>query len=211
VSCVDALPWAVVPAWHTLQLLLNGSELSEAALRAAVHVMPAAAIAPTAFTSASAALAAAAPPRAPHRLEWRVTLPPYGSALLSLQLRRPLLPVEDLPSDASRGLDLGAAAVRYRVHRPAARPAAAAAATAAAPGSIPAAAEAPRLLFTESALLQLPLADQSMPFNVISLTSTLVALFAGSMFNLLTRRHSPHGGGRAPIAEKAGRTPDLIK
>ena len=203
-SCVDALPWAVVPAWHTLQLLLNGSELSEAALRAAVHLTPAAAAAP-------AALAAAAPPRAPHRLEWRVTLPPYGSALLSLQLRRPLLPVEDLPSDASRGLDLGAAAVRYRVHRPAARPAAAAAATAAAPGSIPAAAEAPRLLFTESALLQLPLADQSMPFNVISLTSTLVALFAGSMFNLLTRRHSPHGGGRAPIAEKAGRTPDLIK
>ena len=196
-SCVDALPWAVVPAWHTLQLLLNGSELSEAALRAAVHLTPAAAAAP-------AALAAAAPPRAPHRLEWRVTLPPYGSALLSLQLRRPLLPVEVLPSDASRGLDLGAAAVRYRVHRPAARPTAAAAA--ATPGSIPAAAEAPRLLFTESALLQLPLADQSMPFNVISLTSTLVALFAGSMFNLLTRRHMPHGG-RAPVAEKAGRTP----
>ena len=187
-----------MPAWHTLQLLLNGSELSEAALRAAVHLTPAAAAAP-------AALAAAAPPRAPHRLEWRVTLPPYGSALLSLQLRRPLLPVEVLPSDASRGLDLGAAAVRYRVHRPAARPTAAAAA--AAPGSIPAAvAEAPRLLFTESALLQLPLADQSMPFNVISLTSTLVALFAGSMFNLLTRRHMPHGG-RAPVAEKAGRTP----
>ena len=136
-----------------------------------------------------------------------VTLPPYGSALLSLQLRRPLLPVEDLPSDASRGLDLGAAAVRYRVHRPAARPTAAAAA--AAPGSIPAAAEAPRLLFTESALLQLPLADQSMPFNVISLTSTLVALFAGSMFNLLTRRHSPHGG-RAPVADESGRTPDCI-
>lgn len=135
-----------------------------------------------------------------------MTLPPYGSALLSLQLRRPLLPVEALPSDASRGLDLGAAAVRYRVHvahRPAARPTAAAAA--AAPGSIPAAAEAPRLLFTESALLQLPLADQSMPFNVISLTSTIVALFAGSMFNLLTRRHMPHGG-RAPVAEKAGRT-----
>ena len=198
-SCADALPWAVVPAWHTLQLLLNGSELSEAALRAAVHLTPTAAAAP-------AALAAAAPPRAPHRLEWRVTLPPYGSALLSLQLRRPLLPVEALPSDASRGLDLGAAAVRYRVHvahRPAARPTAAAAA--AAPGSIPAAAEAPRLLFTESALLQLPLADQSMPFNVISLTSTIVALFAGSMFNLLTRRHMPHGG-RAPVAEKAGRT-----
>ena len=71
---------------------------------------------------------------------------------------------------------------------------------------LPAAAEAPRLLFTESALLQLPLADQSMPFNVISLTSTLVALFAGSMFNLLTRRHTPHGG-RAPVAERQGEKP----
>ena len=200
-SCADALPWAAVPAWHTLQLLLNGSELAEASLRAAVRLMPA----------APPALSPAVPPRAPHRLEWRVTLPPYGSALLSLQLRRPLLPVELLPSDASRGLDLGAAAVRYRVHRPTGQPAAAAAAAAAAaPGSMPAAAEAPRLLFTESALLQLPLADQSMPFNVISLTSTLVALFAGSMFNLLTRRHTPHGG-RAPVAErqgeKAGRAP----
>ena len=183
-SCADALPWAAVPAWHTLQLLLNGSELAEASLRAAVRLMPA----------APPALSPAVPPRAPHRLEWRVTLPPYGSALLSLQLRRPLLPVELLPSDASRGLDLGAAAVRYRVHRPTGQPAAAAAAAPApAPGSTPAAAEAPRLLFTESALLQLPLADQSMPFNVISLTSTLVALFAGSMFNLLTRRHTPHG------------------
>ena len=194
-SCADALPWAAVPAWHTLQLLLNGSELAEASLRAAVRLMPA----------APPALSPAAPPRAPHRLEWRVTLPPYGSALLSLQLRRPLLPVELLPSDASRGLDLGAAAVRYRVRRPTGQPAAAAAASAApAPGSMPAAAEAPRLLFTESALLQLPLADQSMPFNVISLTSTLVALFAGSMFNLLTRRHTPHGG-RAPVAERQGK------
>ena len=51
-----------------------------------------------------------------------------------------------------------------------------------------------RLLFTESALLMLPLADQSMPYNVISITGTLVALFSGSMFNLLTRR----GGGRPP-------------
>ena len=194
-SCADALPWAAVPAWHTLQLLLNGSELAEASLRAAVRLMPA----------APPALSPAAPPRAPHRLEWRVTLLPYGSALLSLQLRRPLLPVELLPSDASRGLDLGAAAVRYRVRRPTGQPAAAAAASAApAPGSMPAAAEAPRLLFTESALLQLPLADQSMPFNVISLTSTLVALFAGSMFNLLTRRHTPHGG-RAPVAERQGK------
>jgi len=202
VSCADALPWAAVPAWHTLQLLLNGSELAEASLRAAVRLMPA----------APPALSPAVPPRAPHRLEWRVTLPPYGSALLSLQLRRPLLPVELLPSDASRGLDLSAAAVRYRVHRPTGQPAAAAAAAATAaaaaapapaPDSTPAAAEAPRLLFTESALLQLPLADQSMPFNVISLTSTLVALFAGSMFNLLTRRHTPHGA-RAPVAERQG-------
>ena len=45
----------------------------------------------------------------------------------------------------------------------------------------------------------LPLADQSMPYNVISITGTLVALFSGSMFNLLTR----HGGGRPPHAPAA--------
>lgn len=41
---------------------------------------------------------------------------------------------------------------------------------------------------TTSLLLSLPTPDFSMPYNVIILTCTVVALCFGSMFNLLSRR-----------------------
>ncbi|CAG8586223.1 8487_t:CDS:1, partial [Racocetra persica] len=36
-------------------------------------------------------------------------------------------------------------------------------------------------------LVSLPTPDFSMPYNVITLTCTVIALFFGSMFNLMTR------------------------
>ena len=191
IAYADALPHAVAPFWHTLRVELNGSALSAAAAAAAVRIAPAAAAAAAhAAPSAAAGAAAARPPRAPHRLEWRLTLPPFTSAQLTLQFERPLLPVDALPADASRGLDLGAAAVRHR-----------AAPLPASPGGRGGEA---RLLFTESALLMLPLADQSMPYNVISITGTLVALFSGSMFNLLTRRRGGRPRPALPLAPGPG-------
>ena len=41
---------------------------------------------------------------------------------------------------------------------------------------------------TTSLLLYLPTPDFSMPYNVIILTSTVIALAVGNVFNLLTRR-----------------------
>jgi len=42
-------------------------------------------------------------------------------------------------------------------------------------------------VYTETLLVSLPTPDFSMPYNVITLTCTVIALFFGSMFNLLTR------------------------
>jgi len=44
------------------------------------------------------------------------------------------------------------------------------------------------MMRTTSLLLSLPTPDFSMPYNVIILTSTIIALVFGSIFNLLTRR-----------------------
>ncbi|KAG0100600.1 hypothetical protein BGZ93_010193 [Podila epicladia] len=42
-------------------------------------------------------------------------------------------------------------------------------------------------VYTETLLISLPTPDFSMPYNVITLTCTVIALFFGSMFNLMTR------------------------
>lgn len=39
--------------------------------------------------------------------------------------------------------------------------------------------------YTESLLIRLPTPDFSMPYNVITLTCTVLALFFGSAFNLM--------------------------
>ena len=123
---------------------------------------------------------------------WTVELPPHATALLTLQLVRPLLAVDELPADASRGIDLGAAALRYWPVRPGLEP-------------------TPRELYTDGALLPVPVSDQSMSYNVISATSTLLALFAGSMFNLLVRseppcrRHQSADGTAAALAREGSR------
>lgn len=47
---------------------------------------------------------------------------------------------------------------------------------------------APVIVYAESVLLVVPTPDFSMPYNVITLTCTVLALFYGSVFNILTRK-----------------------
>lgn len=42
-------------------------------------------------------------------------------------------------------------------------------------------------IYTNTLLVSLPTPDFSMPYNVITLTCTVIALFFGSIFNLLIR------------------------
>jgi hypothetical protein len=66
--------------------------------------------------------------------------------------------MNEFPPDVSRGFDVPAGVIRL------------------ADG---------RHVYTESLLVMLPFPDFSMPFNVIAFTSTLLAFFFGSIFNML--------------------------
>lgn len=48
----------------------------------------------------------------------------------------------------------------------------------------------PQRIYTDTLLVSLPTPDFSMPYNVITLTCTVIALFFGSLFNLLIRNFS---------------------
>ena len=46
------------------------------------------------------------------------------------------------------------------------------------------------LAFSDAALVQLPEVDLSMPFNVVTLQSTIIALYVGTVAAALVRRSS---------------------
>ena len=54
-----------------------------------------------------------------------------------------------------------------------------------------------QVIYTENVVVPVPIVDESMPYNVIAISSTLLALFVGSMFGLFvqpgkhTRRGAP--------------------
>ena len=153
VECSDALPAAALPLWHTLSATLNETEGggggSGYGVLRDVRLHP--------------ARRRCGEPR----VEWSATLPAHSTLTVWIQFEKRLLHIDEQPSDASRGVDVPAAALRYR-------PAGAAAAEV-------------RELYAEGGVMPIPLADRSMPYNVVMLTSTVVALFVGSMHNLLAR------------------------
>ncbi|KAF9900966.1 hypothetical protein BX616_002432 [Lobosporangium transversale] len=57
-------------------------------------------------------------------------------------------------------------------------------------------------IYTETLLLSLPTPDFSMPYNVITLTCTVIALFFGSMFNLMTRNFEVVGSDKTKGKDK---------
>jgi len=95
-------------------------------------------------------------------LEAALSLPPNSTLTLSYDFDKSVLRYTEYPPDANRGFDVAAAVI-----------------------TIPTTGFAIR---TTSLLLSLPTPDFSMPYNVIILSSTVIALAFGSIFNLLVRR-----------------------
>jgi phosphatidylinositol glycan class T len=95
-------------------------------------------------------------------LEAALRLPPNSTLTLSYDFDKSVLRYTEYPPDANRGFDVAAAVI-----------------------TIP---ETGFAIRTTSLLLSLPTPDFSMPYNVIILSSTVIALAFGSVFNLLVRR-----------------------
>lgn len=100
------------------------------------------------------------------QLELALSVPAASTVTLTYDFEKAILRYTEYPPDANRGFNVAPAVIRLLGQ----------------PG------EAPVYMRTTSLLLPLPTPDFSMPYNVIILTSTVIALAFGSIFNLLVRR-----------------------
>ncbi|KAA8899129.1 hypothetical protein TRICI_006399 [Trichomonascus ciferrii] len=105
----------------------------------------------------------------PTQIEIEMRLPPGTSVSLSYDFDKSLLYLAEYPPDANHGFDI-------------------------APGVLTTFDDSGKSLFsirTTSLLLSLPTPDFSMPYNVIILTCTVMALAFGTLFNLLAKEVVP--------------------
>jgi hypothetical protein len=99
-------------------------------------------------------------------LSFEATLAPRSRLTLTLEVRKTPVHVDLMPPDASRGVDVPPAVFRYSTdgwHDS-------------------------KMVFSNAAVLPVPIGDLSMSYNVISLTSILVALFVCGIVSLLVRQ-----------------------
>ena len=104
------------------------------------------------------------------QLELVMSIPPGSTVMLTYDFEKAILRYTEYPPDANRGFNVAPAVIRVLNQTKS-------------DGS-------PKDVYirTTSLLLPLPTPDFSMPYNVIILTSTVMALAFGSIFNLLVRR-----------------------
>ncbi|KAL2822834.1 GPI transamidase component PIG-T [Aspergillus cavernicola] len=100
------------------------------------------------------------------QLELALSLPPASTVTLTYDFEKAILRYTEYPPDANRGFNVAPAVIKVDAPQTG----------------------RPIYLRTTSLLLPLPTPDFSMPYNVIILTSTVIALAFGSIFNLLVRR-----------------------
>lgn len=121
-------------------------------------------------------------------IEFSLVMPAHGKFSMFMAFDKVFLRYTEHPPDANRGFDLSSSFVTYSIAN-------------ASDHDImgfewdPVSHHADRHVtpsviryYTESLLITLPTPDFSMPYNVITFTSTVIALFFGSLFNVLVRR-----------------------
>lgn len=104
------------------------------------------------------------------QLELVISVPPASTVMLTYDFEKAILRYTEYPPDANRGFNVAPAVIKILDQTDGL-------------GS-------PQDVYirTTSLLLPLPTPDFSMPYNVIILTSTVMALAFGSVYNLLVRR-----------------------
>ncbi|KAK1149216.1 Subunit of the glycosylphosphatidylinositol transamidase complex-like protein [Aspergillus melleus] len=101
------------------------------------------------------------------QLELALTVPAASTVTLTYDFEKAILRYTEYPPDANRGFNVAPAVIKLGARDRQGDPI---------------------YMRTTSLLLPLPTPDFSMPYNVIILTSTVIALAFGSIFNLLVRR-----------------------
>ncbi|KAK2734628.1 Subunit of the glycosylphosphatidylinositol transamidase complex-like protein [Myotisia sp. PD_48] len=156
----ETLPWFMRPFLHTMKTKLsNGTMLS-------VDIPPTEIIKNVFYRPAIDR-------RRGTQLELVLSVPPASTVTLIYEFEKAILRYTEYPPDANRGFNVAPAVVRIldKHHNNSSTPA-----------------SVPIYLRSTNLLLSLPTPDFSMPYNVIILTSTVIALAFGNIFNIIIRR-----------------------
>nr|KMM65155.1 GPI transamidase component GPI16 [Coccidioides posadasii RMSCC 3488] len=134
------------------------------------------------------------------QLELVLSVPAASTVTLIYEFEKAILRYTEYPPDANRGFNVAPAVIRILDSNNTG--------DTLTPSFI--------YLRTTSLLLPLPTPDFSMPYNVIILTSTVIALAFGNIFNLLVRRlvgaeEAPPSGVKAVIRSKIVALKDKIR
>ena len=107
---------------------------------------------------------------APGTMSAALTLKPGQEVVFSTQFELAFLQFEEFPPDANRGFDVPGAILQVESEK------------------VDGGRVVLTRIYTESLMIEMPYPDFSMPYNVITLTSTLLAFIAGTMLNVLGRK-----------------------
>ncbi|CAI5733460.1 unnamed protein product [Hyaloperonospora brassicae] len=156
----DVIPWYLRLYFHTFRASVGGSEPKARELIRAFDFVPAELFAQ------------------PNQLRLEAFLPANTTLVFSLRMEKAFLHLSEHPPDANRGFDIAPGVVIFNRS-----------------GNDSVCGKdvgvpffTTTTLFTEPLLVSLPTPDFSMPYNVIAMTSTVVAFFVGTMLNTLLRK-----------------------
>ncbi|KAI5284619.1 Subunit of the glycosylphosphatidylinositol transamidase complex-like protein, partial [Ascosphaera acerosa] len=172
----EALPWFIRPYLHTLRAEVrswsNGSDAATGGDGSIAADTALADVVKDIFYRP------ALDRRRGTQLELVLTVPPASTVTLIYDVEKAPLRYTEYPPDANRGFQIPPAVIRV-VRREG---------EGEADGEAGRESHADTYLRTTTLLVSLPTPDFSMPYNVIILTSTVMALAFGSIFNMLVRR-----------------------
>ncbi|KAG5191776.1 Gpi16 subunit, GPI transamidase component-domain-containing protein [Tribonema minus] len=173
VTYLQAVPPFLVPLFHTLHVRVGSQDVSLEESASAYTVGASAGAAGGGGSGSGSGGASTVislgvgEDGAPSLLELRADIPAGEELAVSFKFLKRFLAVDAFPPDPARGFDVPPPLVTC----------------------------GGRHYSGAAALVDLPYPDFSMPFNVVTLTCTLVAFFAGTALNVLVRKSEWRGGG----------------
>uniref|UniRef100_M4BHF4 GPI transamidase component PIG-T n=1 Tax=Hyaloperonospora arabidopsidis (strain Emoy2) TaxID=559515 RepID=M4BHF4_HYAAE len=155
----DVIPWYLRLYFHTFRATVGGSESKAQELIRAFDFVP------------------AELRNRPNQLRIVAFLPANTMLVFSLRMEKAFLYLSKHPPDANRGFDIAPGVATFNVSE-----------NDLVCGKNVGFPSSTTTLFTEPLLVPLSTPDFSMPYNVITMTSTVVAFFVGTMLNTLLRK-----------------------
>ncbi|XP_021720060.1 GPI transamidase component PIG-T-like [Chenopodium quinoa] len=168
INVFQVVPWYVKVYYHTLQIYINGQVYPAVNITRKMRVSP------------------SEDKVSPGALELALTFPcSMKSASLSLDFDKGFLHIDEYPPDANQGFDIPSALISFPDFHSSLS---FAEYSNVSPILSKLQKRSPVLAYTEVLLVPLTTPDFSMPYNVITITCTVFALYFGSLLNVLRKR-----------------------